>query len=74
MQPSYNSQRPVLLLSAGVVSHVWSQVVSAVHSAEPINEESIRDMFDEACEQAHVSNTFRFQQSSCIVCASAPAI
>ncbi|WIA22843.1 hypothetical protein OEZ85_001233 [Tetradesmus obliquus] len=37
-----------------VVSHVWGQVTHAVHSAEPINEDSIRDMFDEACEQAHV--------------------
>jgi hypothetical protein len=45
----------LLLLCAGVVAHVWSQVVTAVHSAEPINEDSIKDMFDEACEQAHVS-------------------
>eukprot|EP00775_Hariotina_reticulata_P011589 gene11589-11733_t len=34
----------------GLISHVWQQVVHAINTAEPINEGSVRDMFDEACE------------------------
>ena len=43
-----------VLCGAGLVSHVWQQVVAAIHSAEPINEAAVGDMFDEACEVQHV--------------------
>ncbi|KAF8066329.1 P4H4 [Scenedesmus sp. PABB004] len=35
------------------VTHVWAQLVAAVDAAEPVNEDAVRDMLDEACEEAH---------------------
>lgn len=47
------------LLPAGLISHVWQQVVAAIHNAEPLNEGTIGDMFEEACEVPNVSCTRR---------------
>jgi hypothetical protein len=41
----------------GLMSHVWQQVVHAINTAEPLNEGSIRDMFDEACEDQVTSSS-----------------
>lgn len=54
MMPSPHPYPGIPLLSAGVVSHVWHQVVSAIHSSEPINEAAVRDMLEEGCEPQHV--------------------
>jgi hypothetical protein len=37
------------------VSHVWSQLVTAVETADPINEASVSDMLEEACDAVQVS-------------------
>jgi hypothetical protein len=36
--------------AAALVSHTWQQLVAAVNSAEPINELSVKDVMEEACE------------------------
>eukprot|EP00879_Flechtneria_rotunda_P021485 GHRR01022642.1.p1 GENE.GHRR01022642.1~~GHRR01022642.1.p1 ORF type:complete len:613 (+),score=206.25 GHRR01022642.1:336-2174(+) len=37
-----------------MASHVWQQVVHAIDISEPINEGTVGDMFEEACEAAQV--------------------